>query len=110
MKPLMLGVLLAAALPAFAANPIIEEGKALAFDRTKGNCLACHAIQGGDSPGTIGPPLINMRQRFPDKQVLWEQIWDATQRNPSSIMPPFGPNYILGEDEFYKVVEFIWSL
>ena len=30
-------------------------GQQIAFDRSKGNCLTCHAIKGGESPGTIGP-------------------------------------------------------
>ena len=35
----------------------IEQGKKVAFDRKKGNCLACHMIAGGELPGNIGPPL-----------------------------------------------------
>jgi L-cysteine S-thiosulfotransferase len=30
-------------------------GKAVAEDRGKGNCLACHMIVGAESPGAIGP-------------------------------------------------------
>ena len=39
----------------------VEEGKALAFNRKKGNCLACHMIAGGTAPGNIGPPLVAMK-------------------------------------------------
>jgi len=89
---------------------LIEEGKRIAFNRKKGNCLACHAIEGGALPGNIGPPLVNMKERFPDKAKLKEQIWDATRANPYTIMPPFGRHEILEPDEVDKVVEFIYSL
>ncbi len=89
---------------------IIQEGKKIAFHRKKGNCLACHAIEGGRLPGNIGPPLVNMKERFPDKAKLRAQIWDATVNNPNTIMPPFGKHGILTEQEIDKVVEFIYSL
>lgn len=88
----------------------IEEGKNLAFSRPKGNCLACHMIIGGASPGNIAPPLVAMKGRFPDKQVLKEQIWDASQRNPETSMPLFGRYGVLTEDELDKVVDYIYSL
>ena len=88
----------------------IEEGKAIAFDRKKGNCLACHQIEGGSLPGNIGPPLIAMKDRFPDKDVLRSQISDSRKNNPNTIMPPFGPHEVLSQAEIDKVVEFIHSL
>jgi sulfur-oxidizing protein SoxX len=33
----------------------ITAGKSLAMERNKGNCLACHRIEDGELPGTIGP-------------------------------------------------------
>lgn len=88
----------------------IEEGKAIAFDRKKGNCLACHQIEGGSLPGNIGPPLIAMKDRFPDKDVLRSQIIDSRKKNPTTVMPPFGPYEVLSQAEIDKVVEFIYSL
>ncbi len=93
-----------------AAASDIEEGKKVAFDRKKGNCLACHMIAGGDLPGNIGPPLIAMKARFPDKAVLRAQIWDATEKNPNTIMPPFGKHRVLTEKEVDLVTEFIHTL
>lgn len=87
-----------------------DEGKEIAFDRKKGNCLACHAIEGGVSPGTIGPPLIAMKQRFPDRKRLEGQLFDATQFNPQSPMPPYGRYHILSKDEINKVIEFLYTL
>ena len=89
---------------------VTEQGKTLSFDRKKGNCLACHQIEGGMLPGNIGPPLIAMKARYPDKAKLRAQIWDATTANPNSMMPPFGRNKILGESEIDKIVEFIYAL
>jgi len=88
----------------------IADGKKLAFDRRMGNCLACHMIAGGSLPGNIGPPLVAMKQRFPDKAALRAQIWDSTVANPNTIMPPFGRNQILSEKEVDLVTEFIYSL
>jgi len=88
----------------------LEEGKQLAFSRKKGNCLACHSIPGGKSPGNIAPPLVAMKQRYPDKSRLHKQIWDATIANPDSTMPPFGRHQILSNSELDKVVDYIYSL
>ena len=107
----ILGALSAAPQLAVAADAqVIEAGKKLAFDRKKGNCLACHGIEGGDLPGNIGPALVAMKARFPDKSVLRAQIWDATAKNPNTMMPPFGRHEIMTEAEIDKVVEFIHSL
>ncbi len=88
----------------------LEQGKALAFSRKKGNCLACHVIDDGDSPGNIAPPLMAMKQRYPDRAKLRAQIWDATAANPDTPMPPFGKHRILSERELDLVVDYIWSL
>jgi sulfur-oxidizing protein SoxX len=107
----MLGALSAAPQLAVAADAqVIEAGKKLAFDRKKGNCLACHQIEGGNLPGNIGPALVAMKARFPDKAVLRAQIWDATAKNPNTMMPPFGRHEIMTEAEIDKVLEFIHSL
>ena len=92
------------------AGSVVEQGKAVAFDRKKGNCLACHQITGSDLPGNIAPPLVAMKARYPDKSRLRAQIWDATKMNSNSIMPPFGRQQILSESEIDKIVEFIYTL
>ncbi len=93
-----------------ADEKTIAEGKKIAFDRKKGNCLACHMVADGSLPGNIGPPLIAMKARFPDRAVLRAQIWDASVKNPTTFMPPFGKHKILSEDEVDKVTDFIHSL
>jgi len=88
----------------------VAEGKKIAFSRKKGNCLACHVIVGGKSPGNVAPPLVAMQQRYPEKAKLRKQIWDATIANPDSSMPPFGKHQILTDSELDKVVDYIHTL
>lgn len=88
----------------------LAAGKQLAMARNKGNCLACHAIADGELPGTIGPPLVYMQQRFPDRAQLRAQIWDPTARNGNTVMPPFGKHRILSEDEIDLIVDYIHTL
>ena len=108
----LLGALATMSFPAAAAEgaSAVEQGKAIAYDRKKGNCLACHAMDDGTLPGNIGPPLIAMKARFPDKAKLRAQVWDATVANPNSIMIPFGRVKALSEDEIDMVVEYIYTL
>lgn len=91
------------------AQSAVEQGKALSFDRKKGNCLACHMIATGDLPGNIGPPLVAMAMRYPDKAKLRAQIWDATVANPQSSMPPFGRHGILTDQEIDLITEFVYT-
>jgi len=99
------------ALAADAKAPAKElTGKELAFDASKGNCLACHMIAGGDQPGTMGPPLIAMKARYPDRQALFDVIWDARTKFPNTAMPPIGAHGILSKDEVNKVVDFVHGL
>ncbi len=88
----------------------IAQGKAIAWNSTKGNCLACHMMDNGDLPGNTAPPLMMMKSRFPSKAALRSQIWDPTVRNPSTFMPPFGKHKILTEKEVDLVTDYIYSL
>ncbi len=90
----------------------IDEGKKLAFSKKKGNCLACHMVGNGVMPGNIGPAIIAMKLRYPDKQKLVNKIWGTpeTQTVPNSMMPPFGQNGILTDSEINKIVDYIYTL
>ena len=90
-------------------DPLVQGG-CLVIDQKKGNCLACHRIEGGTIPGNIAPPLVAMQQRFPDKAKLRAQVWDATVANPRTSMPPFGKHKLLSEEEIDKVVDFLLTL
>ena len=88
----------------------LEKGKELAFNRKKGNCLACHQIEGGSLAGNIGPPLVSMKARFPDYDKLRAQIYDARVNNPNTIMIPFGPHAVMSDKEIDLVAKFIHTL
>ena len=99
---------LIAASTATRAQPA-SEGEKLTFDRSKGNCLTCHEIKGGDSPGNIAPALADMKSRYPNRKDLTAIIFDETKRNPLTVMPPFGRNLILTEKEIESVVDFLYT-
>jgi sulfur-oxidizing protein SoxX len=88
----------------------IAEGKKIAWNRSKGNCLACHIMEDGEFPGNTAPPLMMMKQRYPDKTQLRAQIWDPRVRNPYAFMPPFGAHRILSEEEIDLVTDYVYSL
>jgi sulfur-oxidizing protein SoxX len=99
------------ALSAQGATPErVAAGKSLVMERSKGNCLACHRIADGELPGTIGPPLVAMKLRFPERAVLREQICDATIRNPNSRMPPFCRHRILAESDVELIIDYLYTL
>ena len=86
-----------------------SDGEQLAFDRSKGNCLTCHEIKGGDAAGNIAPPLADMKARFPDRKDLVAIISDETKRNPLTVMPPFKRNLILTDQEIEAIVDFLYT-
>jgi L-cysteine S-thiosulfotransferase len=85
------------------------EGQKIAFDRGKGNCLTCHDVKGGDLPGTIGPQLKDLKAKY-DRNALIAIVTDETKRDPLTVMPPFGRNRILTEQEINAVVDFLQTL
>lgn len=92
------------------AQSAVADGQKIAFDRGKGNCLTCHVIKGGDLPGTIGPELKDIKSKYPDRNELAAIIFDETKRNPQTMMPPFGRNRILTEQEINAIVDFLQTL
>ncbi len=95
----------------------VLKGWCAAITRRKGNCLACHGVTTKQRwpetlppGGNMGPPLVAMKQRFPDKAKLRAQIWDATKANPQSVMPPFGKHHLLSEKEIDYIVEWLQTI
>jgi len=109
LRHLALPALLLAGL-SVAATDGVDEGKRLAMERAKGNCLACHAIEDGKLPGNVGPPLSGMKQRFPERAALRQQVCDATVRNPYSRMPPFCRHGILTNEEVELIIDYLYTL
>ena len=65
---------------------------------------------GGDLPGTIGPPLKDIKSKYPDRNELVAILTDETKRNPQTVMPPFGRNRILTDKEINAIVDFLLTL
>lgn len=85
-------------------------GQLLAFDRAKGNCLACHTMKGSDVPSNVGPELSKLKARFPDRKQLYAILYDEEKRNPQTVMPPFGRNLILSPKEINQIIDFLYTL
>ena len=91
----------------------IAAGARLAHEVAKGNCLACHAMPSDANAVTsanIGPPLVAIRARFPDREQLRRQVWDAGLINPDTVMPPFGKHQILTAEEIDLIVDYLYTL
>jgi sulfur-oxidizing protein SoxX len=91
----------------------VTTGARLAQDVGKGNCLACHAMPSDAKAVTsanIGPPLAAIRARFPDREQLRRQVWDASSINPDTVMPPFGKHQILTPQEIDLIVDYLYTL
>ena len=95
---------------AFADAALAAEGKKIAENRKKGNCFTCHDYKGAHLAGNVGPPLVAMKARFPDKAKLRAQIGDATKANPHSMMPPFGKYKVLSDKEIDAITEWVYTL
>jgi sulfur-oxidizing protein SoxX len=106
----LLGSMTILSTSTLADDDLVAEGKKVAENRKKGNCFACHAYEGAVLPGNIGPPLVAMKARYPDKQKLYEQIWDATKANPNTMMPPFGKYQILSDKDIKAITEWVYTL
>ncbi len=87
-----------------------SSGQAIAFDRTKGNCLACHTMRGSDVPSNVGPELSDLKSRYPNRADLVAILTNEEARNPQTIMPLFGRNLILSPQEIEQVVDFLYTL
>lgn len=119
MRKLTTSICAAGLLAMVTATPVVADGhedklalgKAVYLNKSRGNCISCHAINDPDATqaGNQGPPMISMKMRFPDKRMLRAQIWDATKNNPLTIMPPLGKNWILSEEEIDAVVEYVYQ-
>ena len=95
------------------ADNRISTGRQVAHDFDKGNCLACHSAPRDEQAVTlanIAPPLVMMRERFPDREELRKRIWDPTVGNPDTIMPPYGKHRILTDQEIDLVIDYLYTL
>ena len=54
--------------------------------------------------------LTDIKSKYPDRNDLVAILVDATQRNPLTVMPPFGRNRILNDKEINAIVDFLQTL
>jgi sulfur-oxidizing protein SoxX len=72
-------------------------------------CEQCHEIKGLQNFGNIGPSLIGLKDRYPDRKEVAEIIYDETKRNPQTAMMPFGRNLILTSKEIETIVDYLYA-
>lgn len=88
-------------------NGNAERGRQIASARNRGNCLACHVMKGGTQPGTRGPDLSLYGRAGHTDAETYAAVYDMRTRIADTLMPPFGTNEILGEQEIRDVVAYL---
>jgi len=70
-----------------------KKGRALAINRKKGNCLACHVMPIPEQPfhGNIGPSLVGAGERYSEGELRLRVV-DPKVVNEDTIMPSFYRN------------------
>jgi len=89
-----------APLCGLSGNP--ERGRMLAYERKKGNCLACHTLPIPEEQfhGNIGPNLDGVGSRYSEGQLRLRLV-DMKVINPMTLMPGFYKN----PDELSRVMK-----
>lgn len=88
-------------------NGDAERGREIALTR---QCIACHHFEGGgEQTGAVGPDLSRFGQRY-SESTTYMLIYDMRTRNPDTVMPPFGTNEILSDQEIRDLVAYLRSL
>jgi len=91
----------------------VSKGRAIFIDERKGNCAACHKAPNDAAVKTksnIGMALEAVKARYPDRAKLRDAIWDLSRSVPNTIMPPFGKNRILSDDEIDVLVIYLETI
>ena len=67
-----------------------KNGRAVAINRRKGNCLGCHKMPIPEQPfhGLVGPDLAGVASRLSEGQIRLRVV-DSKVVNPDTIMPAF---------------------
>ena len=90
-----------------ALNGNADRGRQIAAARNRGNCLACHAMKGGMQPGTRGPDLSTYGSAGRTDAEAYAAVYDMRSRIADTLMPPFGTNQILSDQEIRDVVAYL---
>ena len=101
--PLVAAALTAAALvSAQAASPD-------AVKLITANCQQCHEVKGIGDFGNVGPSLVDLKSRYPNRRDVLAIISDETKRNELTVMPPFKRNLILDQQEIEAIVDYLYK-
>ncbi len=85
----------------------LAQGKAMTLKL----CQACHEFKGASQAGTVGPPFIQMSQRFPQRDRIRAIIYDPQKAiKPHTMMPPFGRHGFLDKKDIELVIDFLYTL
>ncbi len=101
----LMTVLGAIALGAGAASAATPDAKTLVI----GYCQQCHEVKGIEDFGNIGPSLIGLKTRYPDRKEVVAIVNDEAKRNLQTVMPPFGRNLILTKQEIDTIVDYLYN-
>lgn len=98
---------------------IAQNGRGNQFSDTPntvagGNCYACHQMAPAElSYGTLGPSLLGYgkeRGYAPaEARAAYAKIWNAQSVMPCSMMPRFGHNGVLKEQQIKDVVSYLFD-
>ena len=72
-------------------------------------CEQCHQVKGIQNFGNIGPSLVDLKGRYPERKDVDEIISDETKRNPQTAMPPFGRNLVLTKQQIETIVDYLYN-
>jgi L-cysteine S-thiosulfotransferase len=100
-------------LAQITATATVAKGRAIFLDERKGNCAACHKAPNDSTVKTqskIGMALEAVKARYPDRAKLRDAIWDLSKTVPNTIMPPYGKNRILSDDEIDALVIYLETI
>ena len=108
MKLRQTGLVLAATLATFAACPAGAQSPD-PLHLINAQCQQCHEIKGIADFGNVGPSLVDLKARYADRKEVVAIVTDETKRNELTVMPPFGRNHILSQQEIETIVDYLYK-
>jgi sulfur-oxidizing protein SoxX len=103
------------ATASLADASLVQKGEKIFKGKTKGNCVACHAVQGKQDiqdmgPGSFGPKLVGLK--YWGDELLYDTVYDIYKARGLKIspMPAFGPTGWLNDAEIKAVVAYLKTI
>ncbi len=108
----VLGFVLTLSVSQVFSSDRTKEGRKICTTRKLGNCVSCHYLPDVESPGDVGPNLVEAMKHYTeaDRDIVRQWVYDARKFNPDTIMPPFGPNKLLTPEQIDAIVDYLYSL